>query len=80
MSPSREFFRVTLSNNQVVELQKDDVEVLKQAIEDDEKSAVVTLPGDGNSKMTIFIEHVVSIEATGLIRRGIGFTKDQESK
>ena len=80
MSPSREFFRVTLSNNQVVELQKDDVEVLKKAIEDDAKSAQVTLPGDGNNKMTIFIEHVVSIEATGLVRRGIGFTKDEESQ
>jgi hypothetical protein len=80
MSPSREFYRVTLSNNQVVELQKDDVEVLKQAIEADEKSAEVTLPGDGNNKMTIFIEHVVSIEPTGLVRRGIGFTKDEKNK
>ena len=80
MSPSREFYRVTLSNNQVVELQKDDVEVLKQAIEADEKSAEVTLPGDGNNKLTIFIEHVVSIEATGLVRRGIGFTKDEKNK
>lgn len=77
MSPSRELHRVTLSNNQVIELQKDDVDVLRQAIEDDAKSAEVTLPGRGNNKMTIFIEHVVSIEATGLFRRGIGFTTDE---
>jgi hypothetical protein len=80
MSPSREFYRVTLSNNQVIELQKDDVEVLRQAIEDEEKSAEVTLPGDGNNKLTIYIEHVVSIQATGLVRRGIGFTTDEGTK
>jgi hypothetical protein len=77
MSPSREFYRVTLSNNQVIELQKDDVEVLKKALEGESKSVDVTLPGDGNKKLTIYIEHVVSIEATGLARRGIGFTTDK---
>jgi hypothetical protein len=73
MSKSREFYRVTLSNNQVIELQKEDIDVLKKALEDEEKSAEVTLPGEGNNKMTIYIEHVVSIEASGLVRRGIGF-------
>jgi hypothetical protein len=77
MSPSREFYRVTLSNIHVVELQKDDVDVLKMAIEDKEKSVEVSLPGEGNNKMTIYIEHVVSIEATGLARRGIGFTTEE---
>jgi len=77
MTQSREFYRVTLSNNQVIELQKEDIDVLKEAIENDEKSAEVTLPGDGNNKMTIYIEHVVSIEASGLIRRGIGFMADE---
>jgi len=80
MSPSREFYRVTLSNNQVVELQKDDIDVLKKALEGESKSVEVTLPGDGHSKMTIYIEHVVSIEATGLVRRGIGFTTDEGRK
>lgn len=74
MRQLREFYRVTLSNSQVIELQKDDVDVLKNAIENDEKSAEVTLPGEGNNKITIYSEHVVSIEASGLIRRGIGFT------
>jgi hypothetical protein len=37
------------------------------------KSAEVTLPGEGNHKMTISLEHIVSIEATGLVRRGLGF-------
>src|ERR1019366_10510567 len=73
MSKSRESYRVTLSNNQVVELQQEDIDVLKQALEDDEKSIEVTLPGEGHRKMTIYVEHVVSIEATGLVRRGIGF-------
>ena len=77
MTQPREFYRVTLSNNQVIELQKEDIDVLKEAIENDEKSAEVTLPGDGNNKMTIYIEHVVSIEASGLIRRGIGFMADE---
>ena len=80
MSPSREFYRVTLSNNQVIELQKDDIDVLKKALEDESKSVVVTLPGDGNNKITIYTEHVVSIEATGLVRRGIGFTTDEGRK
>jgi hypothetical protein len=73
MSKSREFYRVTLSNNQVVELQKDDIDVLQKALQDEEKSAEMTLPGEGNCKMPIYLEHVVSIEATGLVRRGIGF-------
>ena len=80
MSPSTAFYRVALSNNQVVELQKDDVAILRKALEDDEKSANVTLPGDGNNKMTIYTEHVVSIQATGLVRRGIGFTTDERRK
>jgi hypothetical protein len=80
VSPSSEFYRVTLSNNQVVELQKDDVAILRKALQDDEKSADVTLPGDGNNKMTIYTEHVVSIQATGLVRRGIGFTTDAGRK
>ena len=45
MSESREFYRVTLSNSQVVELQKEDVDVLKKAVKNEEKSAEVTLPG-----------------------------------
>jgi hypothetical protein len=73
MSESTEFYRVTLSNGQVIELQKDDIDVLKKAVEDEEKSAEVTLPSDGANKMTIYIEHIVSIEASGLVRRGIGF-------
>jgi hypothetical protein len=77
MSPSREFYRVTLSNNQVLELQKDDVDVLRTALEGESKSVEVTLPGHGNNKMTIYTEHVVSIEPTGLVRRGIGFTTDE---
>jgi hypothetical protein len=77
MSESRAFYRVTLSNSQVIELQKEDIDVLKKALENDEKSAEVTLPGEGNNKMTIYIEHVVSIEASGLIRRGIGFMADE---
>ena len=80
MSPSKEFYRVTLSHNQVVELQKDDVDVLKKALEDGSKAVEVTLPGDGNNRMTIYTEHVVSIEATGLVRRGIGFTTDEGEK
>ena len=77
MTQPREFYRVTLSNSQVIELQKEDIDVLKKALDNDEKSAEVTLPGEGNSKMTIYIEHVVSIEASGLIRRGIGFMADE---
>jgi hypothetical protein len=77
MRQPTEFYRVTLSNSQVIELQKEDIDVLKKALENDEKSAEVTLPGDGNNKMTIYIEHVVSIEASGLIRRGIGFMADE---
>jgi hypothetical protein len=73
MSKPGELYRVTLSNNQVVELQKDDIDVLQKALQDEEKSAEVTLPGEGNNKMTIYLEHIVSIEATGLVRRGIGF-------
>jgi hypothetical protein len=80
MSKSREFYRVTLSNNQVVELQKEDIDVLKKSLEDEEKSTEVTLPGDGNRKMTIYLEHIVSIEATGLVRRGIGFIETDEGK
>jgi hypothetical protein len=80
MSKSREFYRVTLSNNQVVELQKEDIDVLKKALEDEEKSTEVTLPGDGNRKMRIYLEHIVSIEATGLVRRGIGFIETDEGK
>lgn len=78
MSSSTEFYRVTLSNNQVIELQKDDVAILRKALEDEEKSAEVTLPGAGNNKITIYAKHVVSIQATGLVRRGIGFTTDNE--
>ena len=78
MSESREFYRVTLSNSQVVELQKEDVDVLKKAVKNEEKSAEVTLPGEGNHKMTIYLEHIVSIEATGLVRRGIGFIETNE--
>jgi hypothetical protein len=77
MTQPREFYRVTLSNSQVIELQKEDIDVLKKALDNDEKSAEVTLPGEGNNKMTIYIEHVVSIEASGLIRRGIGFMADE---
>jgi hypothetical protein len=77
MTQPTEFYRVTLSNAQVIELQKEDIDVLKKALENDEKSAEVTLPGQGNNKMTIYIEHVVSIEASGLIRRGIGFMADE---
>jgi hypothetical protein len=80
MSKSGEFYRVTLSNNQVVELQKEDIDVLKKALEDEEKSTEVTLPGEGNRKMTIYVEHIVSIEATGLVRRGIGFIGTDEGK
>jgi hypothetical protein len=56
MSKSREFYRVTLPNNQVVELQKDDIDVLQKALQDEENSAEVTLPGEGNHKMTIYLE------------------------
>jgi hypothetical protein len=80
MSPSRELYRVTLSNNQVIELQKEEVDVLKKALEGESKSVDVTLPGDGNNKITIYTEHVVSIEATGLVRRGIGFMPDEGRK
>jgi hypothetical protein len=80
MSPSREFYRVTLTNNQVIELQQDDVDALKKALDDEAKSVEVTLPGDGNNKITIYTEHVVSILATGLVRRGIGFTTDEGRK
>ena len=72
---SREFYRVVLSNGQVIELQKGDVDVLNAALEAEDKSAVVTLPGDGGHKITIYIEHIVSIEASGLVRRGIGFVE-----
>jgi hypothetical protein len=41
MRKSREFYRVTLSNNQVVELQKEDIDVLKKALEYEEKSTEV---------------------------------------
>jgi hypothetical protein len=75
MSKSREFYRVTLSNNQVIELQKDDIDVLQKALEDEEKSAEVTLPGEGNHKMTIYLEHIVSIKPSGLVRRRIGFVQ-----
>jgi hypothetical protein len=78
MSESREFYRVILSNNQVIELRKEDVDILKKALENEEKSAEVTLPGHGGNKMTIYIEHVVSIEASGLVRRGIGFIPSDE--
>ncbi|MGD0471867.1 MAG: hypothetical protein ABSB70_01465 [Candidatus Velthaea sp.] len=80
MSPATEFYRVALSNSQVVELQEDDVAILRKALKDDEKSAEVTLPGDGKNKITIYTEHVVSIQATGLVRRGIGFTTDERRK
>jgi hypothetical protein len=77
---SREFYRVVLSNGQVIELQKDDVDVLNAALEAEDKSAVVTLPGDGGHKITIYIGHIVSIEASGLIRKGIGFLEADEGK
>jgi hypothetical protein len=80
MSPSREVYRVTLSNNQIIELQKDDVDIIRKALEDEQKSVVVTLPGDHNNTITIYTEHIVSIEATGLIRRGIGFTTEEGRK
>jgi hypothetical protein len=80
MSESREFYRVTLSNGHVIELQKEDIDVLKRAVEDEEKSAEVTLPSDGYNKMTIYIAHIVSIEATGLVRRGIGFIEADAEK
>jgi hypothetical protein len=80
MSKSRELYRVTLSNNQVVELHKEDIDVLRQALDDDEKSTEVILPGEGNRKMTIYVDHVVSIEATGLVRRGIGFIETDEGQ
>ena len=38
MSKSGEFYRVTLSNNQIVELQKDDIDVLQKALQDEEVS------------------------------------------
>jgi hypothetical protein len=75
MSESREFYRVTLSNSQVIELQKEDVDELTKALEDEKKSAVVTLPGKGNNKMTVCVNHIVSIEPSGLVRRGIGFAQ-----
>ena len=50
MIKSREFYRVTLSNNQVVQLQQEDIDVLKQALEDHEKSIEVTLPGEGHRR------------------------------
>jgi hypothetical protein len=76
MKQSREFYRVTLSNNQVIELQKGDVDILKMALAGQGRSVEVTLPGEGNNKITIYTKHVVSIEASGLVRRGIGFTRD----
>lgn len=75
MSGFTEFYRVTLSNSQVIELQADDAARLKKAVECNQKSVEVTLPGADDKKMTIYTEHVVSIEATGLIRRGIGFVE-----
>jgi len=72
MSGVTEFYRVTLSNGQVIELQEEDTVLLRRALEDGRRSAEVTLPGAGESKITIYIEHVVSIEASGLVRRGIG--------
>jgi hypothetical protein len=80
MSGFTEFYRVTLSNGQVIELQADDTAALKKALEGDGKSADVTLPGAGDNKMTIYTEHVVSIEASGLIRRGIGFFEADKGK
>ena len=38
----------------------------------------MTLPGHGNNKMTIYIDHIVSIEASGLVRRGISFIQSDE--
>jgi hypothetical protein len=73
MSGFTEFYRVTLSNGQVIELQAEDTDLLKRALEHSQKSADVTLPGAGDNKMTIYTEHVVSIEASGLVRRGLGF-------
>ncbi|MGP6188620.1 MAG: hypothetical protein ACLPSH_00775 [Vulcanimicrobiaceae bacterium] len=80
MSESTEFYRVTLSNGQVIELQRDDTEVIKKALQDDKKSAEVTLPGAGDNKITIYTEHVVSIEASGLVRRGIAFIEAGSGK
>jgi hypothetical protein len=34
---------------------------LRKALENEEKSAEVTLPGHGKNKMTIYIDHIVSI-------------------
>lgn len=73
MSEYTEFHRVTLSNGQVIELQADDTDVLRKALDCERKSVEVSLPGAGDNKVTIYTEHVVSIEASGWVRRGIGF-------
>jgi hypothetical protein len=73
MSEFTEFQRVTLSNGEVIELQAGDADLLRKALDSNEKSVDVTLPGAGGNKVTIYTEHVVSIEASGLVRRGIGF-------
>jgi hypothetical protein len=80
MSELTEFYRVTLSNGRVIELQEEDTEALKKASEYEKKSAEVTLPGAGDNKITIYIEHIVSIEASGLVRRGIGFVEANKMK
>jgi hypothetical protein len=80
MSESREFYRVTLSNSQVIELQKEDINVLKTALKNQDKSAEVSLPGEGTNKMTIYLAHIVSIQPSGLVRRGIGFIEADELK
>ncbi len=80
MSQSTEFYRVTLSNGQVIELQREDIDILKKALEVEDQSAEVTLPGQGENKMTIYTEHVVSIEASGLVRRGLGFIEVNKGK
>ncbi len=73
MSEFTEFHRVTLSNGQVIELQADDTDLLRKALDCEQRSVEVSLPGAGDNKVTIYTEHVVSIEASGWVRRGIGF-------
>jgi hypothetical protein len=80
MSGFTEFYRVTLSNGQVIELQADDTDLLRKAVECEQKSAEVSLPGTGDNKVTIYTEHVVSIEPSGLVRRGIGFFDADKKK
>jgi hypothetical protein len=57
-------------NGEVIELQADDADLLRKALECGQKSVEVSLPGAGDNKVTIYTEHIVSIEASGLIRRG----------